>query len=148
MYNSTRPGYDSAWGNNLRLRLTKVSNVQRYRIILSDRTRVDYFDQVMNVSQGMPIPPETPNNPPGPPIPESVLFNIPVPASQQDIDIAGKAQLDIVLPDLHADARTVLDSLQMGFLPVPPLNRKHPSTSFKVRGSACWLGTPWGNAKT
>jgi len=83
VYNSTRPGIDSAWSNNLRLRLTKVSNVQRYRIILSDRTRVDYFDQVMNVSQGMPIPPETPSNPPGPPIPESVLFNIPVPASQQ-----------------------------------------------------------------
>jgi hypothetical protein len=54
----------------------------------------------------------------------------------QDIDTAGETQLDIVLPDLHTDAPKMLDSLQMGFLPVPPLNRKHPSTSFKVRGSA------------
>lgn len=83
VYNSTYPGYDSAWSNNLRLRLIRVPNVQRYRIILSDRNRVDYFDQVMNVSQGMPMPPEQTPTPPGPPIPQSVLFNIPVPASQQ-----------------------------------------------------------------
>lgn len=54
----------------------------------------------------------------------------------QDIDIAGETHLDIALPNLHIDTPRVLDSLQMGFLPVPPLNRKHPSTSFKVRGSA------------
>lgn len=54
----------------------------------------------------------------------------------QDIDIAGDGDLDIALPPLHMDAPQVLDSLQMGFLPVPPLNRKHPSTSFKVRGAS------------
>jgi hypothetical protein len=53
----------------------------------------------------------------------------------QDIDIAGDPNLAIALPELHADVPQVLDALQMGFLPVPPLNRKHPSTSFKVRGA-------------
>jgi len=53
-----------------------------------------------------------------------------------DIDIAGYQVLRIALPDLQADVPKILESLQMGFLPVPPLNRKHPSTSFKVRGAA------------
>jgi hypothetical protein len=54
----------------------------------------------------------------------------------QDIDIAGDSRLNIALPDLHTDVPKILESLQMGFLPVPPLNRTHPSTSFKVRGTA------------
>ena len=54
----------------------------------------------------------------------------------QDIDSAGDSGLNIALPDLHTDVPKILESLQMGFLPVPPLNRKHPSTSFKVRGTA------------
>jgi len=53
-----------------------------------------------------------------------------------DIDIAGQQVLRIALPDLQADVPKILESLQMGFLPVPPLNPKHPSTSFKVRGAA------------
>ncbi len=52
-----------------------------------------------------------------------------------DIDIAGDLIIDIAVPDLHADVPKVLESLKMGFLPVPPLNPKDPSTSFKVRGS-------------
>lgn len=53
-----------------------------------------------------------------------------------DIDIAGASRLEIAVPDIQADVPKTLDSLEMGFLPVPALNRKHPSTSFKVRGTA------------
>jgi hypothetical protein len=52
-----------------------------------------------------------------------------------DIDIAGHQILHIALPDIRADVPKVLESLQMGFLPVPP-NPKHPSVSYKVRGTA------------
>jgi hypothetical protein len=56
----------------------------------------------------------------------------------QDVDVgtARKLDLDIAVPDIEADVPAVLDSLAMGFLPVPPLNPKLPSTSFKVRGQA------------
>jgi hypothetical protein len=53
----------------------------------------------------------------------------------QDIDIAALAgSLAIALPPLQADVPSVLDSLGMGFLPVPQLDPRSPSTSFKVRG--------------
>ncbi len=54
----------------------------------------------------------------------------------QDIDLAGERTLDIALPNIQADVPKALESLQMGFLPVPPLNPKQSSTSFKVRGSS------------
>jgi hypothetical protein len=56
----------------------------------------------------------------------------------QDVDIATSAErdIDVAVPDLQADVPAVLDSLKMGFLPVPPLDPKHPSTSFKVRGQS------------
>jgi hypothetical protein len=56
----------------------------------------------------------------------------------QDVDLAAAAavDIDVAVPDLQADVPSVLDSLKMGFLPVPPLDPKHPSTSFKVRGQA------------
>jgi hypothetical protein len=50
----------------------------------------------------------------------------------QDVDIA--AQVLVAVPALQADVPKALDSLQMGFVPVPPLDPKHPSTSFRVRG--------------
>ncbi len=50
----------------------------------------------------------------------------------QDVDIAG--QLLVAVPPLETDVPKVLDSLQMGFVPVPQLDPKHPSTSFRVRG--------------
>jgi len=50
----------------------------------------------------------------------------------QDIDIAG--QLQIAVPNLAADVPKALDSLQMGFVPVPQLDPRHASTSFRVRG--------------
>ena len=60
----------------------------------------------------------------------------------QDVDIAGLAkesELAIVLPQIQADIPAALDSLKMGFLPVPPFNHKDPSTTFKVRGSGLRL---------
>jgi len=52
----------------------------------------------------------------------------------QDNDIAGPAHMEIAVPDLTTDVPGTLESLQMGFLPIPPLNHKHPSTSFHIRG--------------
>ncbi|MDP2183838.1 MAG: GSU2403 family nucleotidyltransferase fold protein [Actinomycetota bacterium] len=52
----------------------------------------------------------------------------------QDIDIAAEPTVGIAVPDMQTDVPGVLDSLGMGFLPVPALDRKHSSTSFKVRG--------------
>ena len=56
----------------------------------------------------------------------------------QDVDRASsrEADIDVAVPDADADVLSILEGLQMGFLPVPPLDRKHPSTSFKVRGQA------------
>ena len=51
-----------------------------------------------------------------------------------DIDIAGDRRVDIAVPNVRADPPKILESLKMGFLPVPPLNPNDPSTSFKVRG--------------
>jgi hypothetical protein len=54
----------------------------------------------------------------------------------QDLDIGTDASMFIGVPYLVADLPDVLERLEMGFLPVPPLNPKHPSTSFKVRGKS------------
>ncbi len=53
----------------------------------------------------------------------------------QDIDIAADKNLCIAIPDISADVPKILESLNMGFFPVPTLNRKHPSTSFSIRKS-------------
>jgi len=56
-------------------------------------------------------------------------------AQTQDIDVARDNSVDLALPPGDSmDLPAVLENLQMGFLPVPPLNPKEPSTSFKVRG--------------
>jgi hypothetical protein len=54
----------------------------------------------------------------------------------QDVDVGTSREpdLDIAVPDREADIPGVLESLAMGFLPVPPLDPRAPSTSFKVRG--------------
>src|SRR5665213_3945108 len=53
----------------------------------------------------------------------------------QDVDVAGArdADIDVAVPDVEADVPSVLEGLEMGFLPVAPLDPKHPSTSFKIR---------------
>jgi hypothetical protein len=52
----------------------------------------------------------------------------------QDLDIAAPKNLSLVVPRLETDVPSVLDSLGMGFLPVPGLDPRKPSTSFKIRG--------------
>lgn len=54
----------------------------------------------------------------------------------EDVDIASERTLAVAVPELTADIPGVLASLEMGFLPVPGLSPKEPSTSFKVRGRA------------
>jgi len=51
-----------------------------------------------------------------------------------DIDVAGERSLEIAVPELKIDVPEILDSLEMGFLPVPGLSPSSASTSFKVRG--------------
>lgn len=56
----------------------------------------------------------------------------------QDVDVASSrdADIDVAVPDIEANVPSILEGLQMGFLAVPPLDHKHPSTSFKVRGQS------------
>ncbi|TLM66217.1 MAG: hypothetical protein FDZ70_10595 [Actinobacteria bacterium] len=62
-----------------------------------------------------------------------------------DIDLASGGSVDVAVEDAategrpatgSADVQGVLESLEMGFLPVPSLDRGSPSTSYKVRGKA------------
>jgi len=54
----------------------------------------------------------------------------------QDVDIAADPGLDVAVPGARADLPSALESLEMGFLPVPRLDPKNPSTSLKVRGQS------------
>jgi hypothetical protein len=66
----------------------------------------------------------------------------------QDIDVAG--HLTVATPALDADVPKALDSLKMGFVPVPELDPRHASTSFKVRGKPLRVDliTPGSDAAT
>jgi hypothetical protein len=55
-------------------------------------------------------------------------------ARTEDVDIAAATSLGIALPPLEANLPSILESLQMGFLPIPALDRREPSMSYKVRG--------------
>ena len=57
----------------------------------------------------------------------------------QDIDIAAEPSLSIAFPGPGSDIPGVLEALQMGFLPVPQLDPRKPSTSFIVRGKGLRL---------
>ncbi len=50
----------------------------------------------------------------------------------QDVDIAKDYTIHVNVPS--ADLPQALDATELGFIPVPSLNRKAASTSFKVRG--------------
>ncbi|PWG62927.1 GSU2403 family nucleotidyltransferase fold protein [Spiribacter halobius] len=52
----------------------------------------------------------------------------------QDLDLAGEADIDIALRRPRTSAPDVLEQLGMGFIPVPTLDPRSPSTSFRVRG--------------
>lgn len=53
----------------------------------------------------------------------------------QDVDVAA-VSLAASPEGARADAEKALERLEMGFLPVPGLDPRHPSTSFKVRGQS------------
>jgi hypothetical protein len=55
----------------------------------------------------------------------------------RDIDIASRrtAELELILPRIEVDIPSVLESLKMGFFPIPQLDHSHPSTSFMIRGN-------------
>jgi hypothetical protein len=52
----------------------------------------------------------------------------------QDIDILVSPVLEVAVEKLETDLRGTLESLNLGFLPVPGLDPRKPETSFKVRG--------------
>jgi hypothetical protein len=54
----------------------------------------------------------------------------------QDVDVAVDRVLEVGVPQTEADLPKALEALNLGFLPVPGLNPKAPSTSFKVRGQS------------
>ncbi len=69
----------------------------------------------------------------------------------QDIDVASSDNVAIAVPDLQADVPAAIDSLGMGFFPVPRLSRKEPSTSYAIRGKTLRVDllTPaWRNITT
>ncbi len=55
-------------------------------------------------------------------------------ARTEDIDIAAGTALSVALPPLESNIPSLLEGLEMGFLPVPALDPREPSTSYKVRG--------------
>lgn len=52
----------------------------------------------------------------------------------QDIDVAAGRDVDIAVARPDAAPLPVLEALGMGFIPVPALDARAPSTSFRVRG--------------
>lgn len=52
----------------------------------------------------------------------------------QDIDLAGERDVDLAVAQPAQPAADVLQQLDMGFIPVPTLDPRQPSTSFRVRG--------------
>lgn len=66
----------------------------------------------------------------------------------QDVDIAACFGLSVAVPDLTAAVPSALESLNMGFFPVPRLSRKEPSTSFAIRGKTLRVDllTPMGKS--
>ena len=52
----------------------------------------------------------------------------------QDIDIAAETSICVALRAAGSDVPAILEGLEMGFLPVPHLDPRKPSTSYKVRG--------------
>lgn len=53
----------------------------------------------------------------------------------QDVDFAYDSDIDVGVADAEElNIPDVLKKLEMGFVPIPKLNHRHPSTSFRVRG--------------
>lgn len=56
------------------------------------------------------------------------------PTRTQDIDVAGWSRVSIAVRKPEQPMPDILEQLNMGFIPVPTLDPKSPSTSFRVRG--------------
>jgi hypothetical protein len=59
----------------------------------------------------------------------------------RDIDIATtqkelEEDVSLVIPQIDSDIPKALESLKMGFLPIPQFDHRQPSTSFMIRGKA------------
>jgi hypothetical protein len=52
----------------------------------------------------------------------------------QDVDLTSDDRIAVAVPDLKADVPAAIESLRMGFFPVPRLSLKEPSTSYAIRG--------------
>lgn len=52
-----------------------------------------------------------------------------------DVDLAAEKAVSVALDPIQADIPAAIESLQMGFFPVPAMNLKHPSTTFAIRKS-------------
>lgn len=52
----------------------------------------------------------------------------------QDIDVAGQSDIGLAIPRPDESLPDVLEQLEMGFVPVPALDPRTPSTMFRVRG--------------
>lgn len=51
-----------------------------------------------------------------------------------DVDIAGESHMAVGVPDRPMNLRQVLTTSALGFIEVPALDRKSPSTRFRIRG--------------
>ena len=52
----------------------------------------------------------------------------------QDVDIAAEQHLVIGVPDVEIDLRKAIIDSELGFIEIPALNRRSPSTKFRIRG--------------
>jgi len=50
-----------------------------------------------------------------------------------DVDVAAEKNVSVAIPQDDSDIPATLESLQMGFFPVPRLSHKEPSTTFAIR---------------
>lgn len=56
------------------------------------------------------------------------------PTRTQDIDVAGPARIDLAIRRPEQPMPDILQQLEMGFIPVPALDPRTPSTSYRIRG--------------
>lgn len=60
---------------------------------------------------------------------------LPTTMMTMDVDLAAEKTVSVAIPPVQADIPATIESLQMGFFPVPAMNMKHPSTTFAIRKS-------------
>ncbi|MBK5943052.1 GSU2403 family nucleotidyltransferase fold protein [Halorhodospira halophila] len=56
------------------------------------------------------------------------------PTRTQDIDVAGPSRIDLAIRRPEKPMPDILQQLAMGFIPVPALDPRTPSTSYRIRG--------------